>query len=164
MITFKEMFTHTVYQITDDTLTETTVIDFGKYAIPKNMYDMNQFDAIEELNRKGWATIDKYLENEQFIYLMFWVWPNDESNENYSWLINKNTGNSVLQRFTTDNPQYEMMQEAKMLTADNKLVFIVDALMFKECTDSFFNMNDNIKNSISEDSNPLILRLQINNF
>ena len=57
-----------------------------------------------------------------------------------------------------------MMQEAKMLTADNNLVFIADALMLKDCADPFFNMNDNIKNSIPEDSNPFIVRLQINDF
>ena len=162
--TFKEMYYQSVYQITEDGPVEKTIIDFGIYQIPEQSYS-KEFDmAMEELNTNGWITIDKYLENDQYIYLFFWLWKSDEKDTNFHWLINKKTKNSVLQHFTTENPLYEMMQEAKLLTSNNKLIFLADAQMLKTCTDTFFNTSTNFKSSLSEDDNPVIISLQINDF
>jgi hypothetical protein len=56
------------------------------------------------------------------------------------------------------------MEEAKILTTDDKLVFMIDAQKIKECTDPFFNSANINKSSLSEDANPVIVKLKINDF
>jgi len=163
VISFKEAFSHTVYRMTDDGPVETTFINFGKYGLLKNIYDRDQFIAFEELDRKGWANIYRYLENEQFVYIFFIVQQNREVIY-YHWLVNKNTGNSVLQTLLPDNPLYEMMEEAKILTADNELVFLANAPFLMKCTDPFFSGVIDISKSLSEESNPVIVSLRIKDF
>ena len=164
IISFKEAFNHSVYRITDSGPVETTVINFGKYAIPKNVYDQNQISVFEELNKKGWAIIYRYLENKQFVYIFSIVQQNEEVIGFYHWLVNKKTGNSVLQKLLPDDFLFEMMEEAKILTSDNELVFIANASMLKKCTDPFFNSATNIRNSLTEESNPVIISLKIKDF
>jgi len=163
MISFKESFSHTIYRIGDNEPVEQTIIKFDKYAIPKDVYERDQFTVFEELNNKGWANIYKYLENEQFVYVFFIV-QQKEIVGCYHWLVNKKTGNSVLQKLLPDDPMYEMMREAKILSAHNELVFMANAQILRQCTDLFFNSVSIIRNSLSEDSNPVIISIQIKDF
>ena len=165
-ITFKEMLSHTVYNITDNGPVETTVLNFGKYAIPESFYKLDLTDALlNELNNKYYAMILKYLENEQFVYLFFCLGGFDDLPKGYyHWIVNKKTRNSVMQQFLPDNPTYAMIKEAKILTGDNELIFMADAQLLKACTYPFFSNADSIKDSLEEDANPVIIRLKINDF
>jgi len=163
VISFKEVFSHTVYRINDDGPVETTFINFGKYSLLKNIYERDPFTVLGDLDSKGWAHIYKYLENEQFVYIHFIVQQNNEVIY-YHWLVNKKTGNSVLQELLPDNPLYEMLEEAKILTAGNELVFLANAPILMKCTDPFFNKVNNIRNSLSEETNPVIVSLRIKDF
>ena len=169
MITFREIFSHSVYRITDEGPIETTVIDFGRYAIPEHVYKMAQMDALNEMSKKDYAMIHKFLENEQFVYLFFYIIPAGLPDNKYGhWLVNKKNGNSVVQIFSPDNPLYDMdgansltVDGAKILTADNKLIFMAHAHILN---DPFFSNATSIKDSLSEDANPVIVSLQINDF
>ena len=163
-ISFKETFNNMVYLLTDDGPVGTTVIDFGKYAIPQNSYKDDFQSVFRDLEMKGWATIYRYLENEQFIYIDFKIQQNRKIIGTYYWLINKNTGNSVMQKLSIDEPLYKMMKEAMILTTDNKLIFMANAQMLKECTDPFFSNANRIGNSLPEDVNPVVIALKINGF
>jgi len=57
-----------------------------------------------------------------------------------------------------------MMEEAKILTADNELVFLANVPLLLKCTDPFFNSVIDISNSLSEESNPVIVSLRIKDF
>jgi len=164
IISFKETFNHTVYRITAEGPIEKTTVDFGRYALPKNLHTMNMWTLLDELNTKGWANIYRFLENQQFIYIFFTIQQKGEPLVIWHWLVNKKTGNSVLQKLLRDDSLYEMMNEAKVLTEDNKLVFMANARLVKENTNPFFSNAENIKNSLSEESNPVIIILRINNF
>ena len=167
IISFKEAFNHTVYRITDDGPAETAVIDFGRYAFPQNMYGRNQFSVIDELNNKGWASIYRFLENERFVYLSFIVQQKGmDGIDGYfcHWLVNKNMGSSVLQIVMPDNQLFEMIDRSIQLTVGNDLVFMVNAQMLKECSDPFFNSENINKSSLSEESNPVIVKLKIYDF
>ena len=169
MITFREIFSHTVYRITDEGPTESTMIDFGKYTIPEHVYKMPQMDTLNEMEKNDYAMIHKYLENEQFVYLFFYIIPAGLPDNKYGhWLVNKKNGNSVVQIFSPDNPLYDMdgansltVDGAKILTADNKLIFMANAHILN---DPFFSNATSIKDSLSEDANPVIVSLQINDF
>ena len=165
IINFKENFNHTMYRITDNGPVATTIIDFGNYDIPKSLFNMDFRAGIDELRRKGYAGIDVYLENNKFVYIHFRVIQGTDG-AGYYWLVNKNTGNSVMQKFTVDDPLFVMMEMegAKILTHDNELVFIANAQMLRECADPFFNSAAFFKDSLSDDSNPIILSLKINDF
>ena len=163
-ITFKDMFSSTVYRITDDGPVETTVIDFGKHTIQEHFYQMDLSEALNELGKKGCAGILKYFENDQFIYLFFFIVRQaDLPNDHYHWLVNKKTGNSVLHKLSSENSTEEddIHKGAKALTADNQLVFMMNKPMLN---DPFFSNAKNIKDSLSEESNPVIALLRINNF
>ena len=163
-ITWKDMFSHTVFRITDEGPVETTVIDFGKHAIPERLYKMDMRDAIQELNSKDYAGIFKYLENDQFIYLFFFiVGIRDLPNDHYHWIVNKKTGNSVLHKLLPDSHTSDdnLFRGAKALTADNKLIFMMSTQMLN---DPFFSNADSIKSSLTEESNPVIVILQVNDF
>ena len=167
IINFKEAFSHTVYRITNNGPVEATVIDFGKYALPKDVYSMNQFTIFDELQNRGWANIYRFLENEQFIYILFLIQQNgvnDVGHYYYHWLVNKNTGNSVLQKLLHDDPLFYLIDRSIILTVDNELVCMANAQVLKECTDTFFNSININKDSLSEVSNPVIVSLKINNF
>ena len=165
IISFKECLSHLVYRIIDDGPVKTTVIDFGKYDIPQYLYSRDFPAAIDALRSKGYASIEKYLENNKFIYIFFRVTQYGKNTDIYNhWLVNKNTGNSVLQKLSHDDPLWVMMENAKVLTDDDKLIFIANAQMFKECIDPFFNNTNLTMASLSEESNPVIVSLQINDF
>lgn len=163
-ISYKEMFSHETYKIVNGDLRPGVSIDLGKYSIPAEAYSFDQMEGINFLNNKGWATIDKYMENEDFIYLFFLLWPNEDANDAYCWLINKKTQNSVLHYFSHDDPIYKMMGVAKVLTPNNELLFIVDPIMFEQCSDSFFCVDDKLNDSFAFDSNPLVIKMLINYF
>jgi len=76
--------------------------------------------------------------------------------------VNKKTGNRVLQKFSPE--MYDMIDNVGTLTADNKLIFMANAQMLKECTDPFFSNANIFSNSLSVESNPVIVSLQINDF
>ena len=165
IISCKDIFSQTAYRITDDGPVETTIIDFGKYSIPDRVYNLEMADAFNELENRDYALIFNYLENEQFVYLYFVIIPETDSpNDDYLWLVNKKTGNSVMQKFLPDNPIFKMLGGAKALTADNELVFMADAQMLKACADPFFYNVNGIGESLSDDSNPVIITLNINDF
>ena len=164
MISFKELFSNSVYRITDDGPIETMVIDFGKYAIPKSLYGRDFPYALDVLRSKGYASIEKYLENGRFIYIFFRVIQNGAKVNYYHWLVNKNTGSCVLHKLSDENPVSVMMENAKILTADNKLIFIANAQMLKVCIDPFFSNKNLTMDYLSEESNPVIVSLQINDF
>ena len=163
MISFKEYLSRSVYRITDDGPVETTIIDFGKYAIPKNLYGRNMPSALDALRSKSYVTIEKYLENNKFIYIFFKIKYGNDS-DLYHWLVNKNTENSVLQKLSVDDPLWAMMENAKVLTDDDELIFMANAQHLKESTDPFFNSTDSILDSLSEESNPVIISVKINDF
>ena len=163
IISFKDIFSQTVYRITEDGPVKTTVFDFGKYTIPDRLYNLEMADAFNELENRNYAVIFKYLENERFVYLYFVIIPKTDSpNDEYLWLVNKKTGNSVMQKFSPADPLFEMLGGAKALTADKELVFMADAQLLKACADPFFK--NSIADSLPDDSNPVIISLQINDF
>lgn len=166
LISFRDFFSHTIYRITDNEPAVTTVIDFGKYAIPSNVYSSDFRVSREALYNKGYADIWMYLENDRFIYLYFIIIQKGNDTGFYHWLINKNTGNSVLQKLLEDDLLVKMMEieGAKIMTIDNELVFIVDASLLKDCTDPFFNSAKFNKKSLLDDSNPVIVTLTMNDF
>ena len=160
-ITFKDMYSSKVFRLTDKGPVETTVIDFGKLAIPERVYNMELREAREVLNSKATAGIFKYFENEQFIYLFFFITaPEDVPSDHYHWLVNKKTGSSILHQLP-DASDDHLYKGAKALTVDNKLIFIGDEQMLK---DPFFKNAESIKNSLTEESNPVIISLQIKDF
>jgi len=125
---------------------------------------MDMRDAIQELNSKDYAGIFKYLENDQFIYLFFFiVGIRDLPNDHYHWIVNKKTGNSVLHKLLPDSHTSDdnLFRGAKALTADNKLIFMMSTQMLN---DPFFSNADSIKSSLTEESNPVIVILQVNDF
>ena len=163
IISCKDIFSQTVYRITEDGPVETRVFDFGKYQIPERVYNMDMSDAFNELEDRDYAVIIKYLENKRFVYLYFEIIPKTDSpNDEYLWLVNKKTGNSVMQKFLPDDLLFEMIGSAKALTADNELVFMADAQLLKACADPFFK--NSIANALPDDSNPVIITLPINDF
>ena len=165
IITLNEYISHAVYRITKDGPMQTTVLNFGKYAIPHTVFEGDFETVTDKLSEKGCALIFKYLENERFVYVHFQTLQGEDFNGFYYWLVNKKTGNSVLQKFSQDDPLYKMMAEAQILTADDQLVFMVNAQMLKACTDLFFNHAVGVvRGSLSEDANPVIKTLKINEF
>lgn len=163
--TFKEYLSHIVYHITDHGPVKALIFDFGTYAIPNNIFEKDFEVVRNELGDKRLAFINKFFENERFVYVFFFLPNDDDVFENYHWLINKNTGNSVLQKFLPDDPLHSMLEIAQLLTADNELIFLANAQLLKETTNPFFsNHIQNIANAITDDSNPVIISLKINNF
>ena len=162
--TFREYLSHTVYHISDNGPMEAIHFDFGKYAIPKDLYEGDFPDVLDDLDEKGCALIYNFLENEQFIYIFFQILKSEQMIGYYHWIVNKKSRNSVLQKFSPDDPIYQMMQGAKAITADNELIFMADAQILKTCTDLFFNHANQVGNTLTEDANPVIIHLKINDF
>ena len=160
LITYRDWCSHTLYHITDDGPVEKTIIDFGNYAFPKKVYQMKMETVLDNLRRNGMMIVDRYLENEQFVYLSFSKIQTGAPIKIYHWLVNKKTGNSVMQSFQANH----MMQKADILTEDNELVFITNSQMLRDCNDPFFKINDDMRKSITDESNPIIITFKINDF
>ena len=165
MIVFNEYISHNVYSITDDGPIETTILNFGKYDIPNNIFEDDLEKVFDILSDKGCALICEFIENERFVYVHFQTVKGDDFNGDYHWLVNKHTGNSVLQKFSLDDPLCMLMDEARLMTVNNELVFMVEAQKLKECTDPFIGQAaGSIKDALSEDDNPVIIILTMNDF
>ena len=164
-ITLNEYISSTVYCITNNGPVETTVLNFGKYAIPDSIFEGDFDTETDKLGDRGCALILKYAENERFVYIHFETLQGGDFDGDYHWLVNKHTGNSVLQKFSQDDQLHKLMKEAIILTGDNKLTFLVDTQMLKECKDPFISdAIDPIRDSLSEDGNPVVIMLIINDF
>ncbi|MBN7810327.1 6-bladed beta-propeller [Algoriphagus sp. H41] len=60
-----EVFNHQIYEFSDDRLSPKVKIDFGKYAIPKEFWELDLMQGFELLQENGFATFQSVFRNEK---------------------------------------------------------------------------------------------------
>ena len=99
MIALNEYISHAVYCITDDGPVETTILNFGNYAIPNNIFEGDFETVTDKLSDKGCALILKFIENEKFVYVHFQTLQGEDFNDYFHWLVNKHTETAFCKNF-----------------------------------------------------------------
>jgi len=106
---------------------------------------------INKLMEKEFLTIQKYLENDDYIYAGI---ENGDITKFYHYLYNKKTSKAVLYEMNQDNPERLGLGTAKILTENNELL---------SSGSNLFSPSKDIP-TMDEKSNNVIVKLKIRNF
>jgi len=160
---FKAWFDNTVYKISDNGAEAAVIFDFKERSLPKDILMTPADQFINKLMEKEFLTIQKYLENDDYIYAGM---ENGDVTKFYHYLYNKETSKAVFYEMNQDNPKRLGLGTAKILTEKNELIFIADPVFLSELLSSNSNLFSPSKEipAIDEKSNNVIVKLKIRNF
>lgn len=157
---FKAWFDNTVYKISDNGAEAAVIFDFKERSLPKDILMTPADQFINKLMEKEFLTIQKYLENDDYIYAGM---ENGEVTKFYHYLYNKETSKAVFYEMNQDNPERLCLGTAKILTEKNELIFIADPVILSELLSSGSNLFSTSKEiaTMDEKSNNVIVKLKI---
>jgi len=162
-----EALNDTIYQIGPNSIAPVYKIDFGKYAIPADVLQLeDEFKMMKVLNEEKYANINSYFENDTYLIFKFHL-----EGRGYYFFQNKQSRKSVLAKSFKNDINYFPFGEPMALTRDNKLIVktapyrILDrekTLYDKEVVDEqklagFYRLSKNITSY----SNPVVFVYQL---
>jgi len=127
------------------------IFDFKGRSLPKDILMTPADQFINKLMEKEFLTIQKYLENDDYIYAGI---ENGDITKFYHYLYNKKTSKAVLYEMNQDNPERLGLGTAKILTENNELL---------SSGSNLFSPSKDIP-TMDEKSNNVIVKLKIRNF
>lgn len=129
ILTYRNTFSHDVYQIIDNDAILTYTFKFPGLEIPKSLYNANVMTAMQEIESNNFAVIRRFIENERYIFMLIQEYKSENNGLSlYYWIIDKENNderivefnNLKLDEFKTEiyylNPQ--------VLDKDNMLYFV----------------------------------------
>jgi len=157
---FKIWFDNTVYRISDNGAEPVAIFDFKERSITKDILMTPPEQFINKLMEKEFLTIQKYLENDDYIYAGI---ENGDVTKFYHYLFNKKTSKAVFYEMNKDNTFRMGLGTAKILTDKNELIFIGDPVILNELINSGNNLFSSAKEipAMDEKSNNVIVKLKI---
>lgn len=158
---FWELLGNSVYKIESTDPVETFRFDFGPYNLPTNFHMIDPLEAFNAINNKGYFTVRKYLENQQFVYF-FLNFTGPNKREMLHVLYEKKTGRTF--RYKED-PTIALFDKAHALTEQNELLFLVTPRKMRQLMvegggfipESFEEVAEIVKNY----RNPVILKVKL---
>ena len=116
---FWELIGNSVYKIENSALNETFRFNYGPKTITDAFHSMNAYDSYQMINRNGFYSIKKYLENERLAYF-FLNFNTETSKENFHLIYDKK--NSKLFKYREDAAAG--LDKAQALTENDELIFL----------------------------------------
>lgn len=160
---FKTWFTGNIYVITEKGPSHVTTIDFKNKAYDKDILTKTPKEFMHFLVSSNPFNIDKYLENEKYIYVFIM----DANAENsYHLLYSKKSCKTLITKASRDNFNYSIIGSAKEITPNDELLFLIDSITIldlRNTTNDAFDSRLNIS-SLTENSNSVLVRFRIRNF
>jgi len=113
-----EALNDTIYQIGPNTMAPVYKIDFGKYAIPADVLQLeDEFQMMKILNKGKYANMNTYFENDTYLIFKFHL-----EGRGYYFFQNKQSHKSVLAKSFKNDINYFPFGDPIALTRDNKLI------------------------------------------
>jgi len=160
-IYFWELLGNSVYKIESADPVETFRFDFGPYNLPTNFHMIDPLEAFNAINNKGYFTVRKYLENQQFVYF-FLNFTGPNKREMLHVIYEKKSGRTF--RYKEDQT-IALFDKAHALTEENELLFLVTPRKMRQLMvegggfipESFEEVAEIVKNY----RNPVILKVKL---
>jgi hypothetical protein len=160
----RELLNHKIYAVHNDSIYVKYMFDFDKYGIPDEFYKgEDALQSMMKLLEKDFASLDKFLENDNWVILECKIQKTDGTNIFIYPVKNKKTGKWQFLQYTSENDTF--VQSLKYLTDDSELLFLVDAhvLKYDESFKRELVVNPEVLDSITENDNPVILKCKLKN-
>ena len=162
-IFFKTWFTGDVYEITKKGPIHTVTIDFKDKAYSKDLLTKTTEEFMQFLNSINPFNIDKYLENENYIYSFIM----DAKAENsYHLLYSKKSCKTIITKASRDNSNNAIIGSAKRITPTDELHFLIDPITLldlRNTTNNSFNSSLDVS-FLTENSNSVLVKFKIRSF
>ncbi|MBQ8529964.1 MAG: 6-bladed beta-propeller [Parabacteroides sp.] len=124
-LTFHEGFNTHLYRIQKHELVETYNVSLGNLAINLQDFPSDPMQLLPYLQKKNYANIQCYLENNQYIYLLIAEHvPNQKGNSIYHWFIQKETQKEFFIKQPEGITPDSYLYAPQVLTSENLLYFI----------------------------------------
>ena len=162
-IFFKTWFTGDVYEISKKGPKHVTTIDFKNKAYGKDVLTKTTEEFMQFLSSSNPFNIDKYLENEKYIYAYIM----DAKAENYYHLLySKKSCKTHITKASRDSSKYAIIGSAKILTPNDELFFLIDPLTILDLRNTANNAFDSSFDisSLTENSNSVLVNFKIRPF
>jgi hypothetical protein len=160
-IYFCELLGNSTYKIEGTEPVETFRFDFGPYNLPTNFHMIDPLEAFNGINSRGYFTVRKYLENEQFAYF-FLNFTGPNKREMLHVIYEKKTARTF--RYKEDSG-IALFDKAYSLNENNELLFLITPRKMRQLMvegggfipESFEEIAENVKNY----RNPVILKVKL---
>lgn len=132
-----ELLGNSTYKINNNTAVETYFLNFGQKNLPASFHSMDPYDSYIMINRLGYFSTKKYLENDNFAYF-FLNYTTETGREIYHVIYDKKT-KKAYNYF--ENAGISAFEKAQYLTDNDELVFLVAPRKIRQLATS---ENDNL--------------------
>jgi hypothetical protein len=160
-ICFWELLGNKTYAIENSSISTKYVFNFGNYDLPLNYHIMAGDDSYMMINQKGYYTVKKYIENEDFAY--FFLNFNRIDQREMLHVIHDKKTNQVF--VYAENSAIGAFDKAQAITKDNELLFLVTPRKMRQLMSSgadfipapFVGVSDEVRRM----RNPIVLKLKL---
>lgn len=156
-----ELLGNSTYKIENNDIAETFTINYGTRNIAPTFHTMDAYDSYQMLNRNGYYSIKKYLENENYAYF-FLNLTSETGKEIFHVIYDKKTG-KIYRYF--ENAAISAFDKAQALTDENELVFLVSPRKIRQLasssTDTLSNQFDELVDASSTVKNTMIVKIKL---
>jgi hypothetical protein len=124
--TFREMFYYDLYSIKSDSLFMSYTIKFPNMELSSKIHKMPPIEAFKYLEKSHYAFINRYLENDDYVYLFVIESKDGEVMTFYHWIVNKNNNyqEKIIKIDRADYIMESYLRSPQLLTDDNCLYFL----------------------------------------
>lgn len=158
-----ELLGNSTYKIENNAITETYFFDYGIRNISPAFHTMDAYDSYQMINRNGYYSIKKYLENENYAYF-FLNLTSEKGKELFHIIYDKK--NKKIYRYY-ENAAIDAFDKAQALTENNELVFLVAPRKIRQLASSEANALPQQFNELVEASdsikNTMIVKIKLTN-
>lgn len=160
-ILFWELLGSTVYEIHDNEILPSYSFDFGNYKLPLDYHYLDGKESFEMINQKGYYSMKKYLENDNFAYF-FLNFNNDNQREMFHIIYDKKSKQTHIY---TENAGLAAFDKPQAITENDELVFLVSPRKMRQLmnndTDYMPIVFSEIMDEMMSLRNPIILKVKL---
>ncbi|MPN62827.1 hypothetical protein SDC9_210580 [bioreactor metagenome] len=98
------------------------IVDFKDHKLPDNILEKNPNDFMQQINNISYYSIEKYLENDRYIYLFI----SSFDYKHFSHILYDKKSKKYRKSSLPSDSIYMGLEYAKELNSDNELVFVSD--------------------------------------
>jgi len=119
---FKSWFNGNIYLVTKDDYRLSTKVDFKDHKLPDKILEKTTNEFMQLLNNLSYYSIEKYLENDRYIYLYI----SSFDYKHFSHILYDKKSKKYRKSSLPSDSIYMGLEYAKELNSDNELIFISD--------------------------------------
>jgi hypothetical protein len=160
-ICFWELLGNTIYSIDDNEIVPRYMFDFGDYNLPLDYHLVDGGDSFLMINQKGYYSIKKFIENDDFAYLAL----NFNSTDQRAMFHILHDKKSDKINVYTENAAIGAFDKAHHITENNELLFLVSPRkvrnLFRADSEYIPVAFTDIPEQIGRSRTPVVLKMKL---